>query len=178
MLKDHPRNTPIVFLHNVTGFMVGAKAEHAGIIKMGAQLVSAVSCSTVPHISIILGASYGAGNYAMCGRSYKPRFIFTWPIGRCSVMGPDQLSGVMETVQRSSAKSKGEVLSPEKLGKQVQSFRDSAQRDGECYSTSSMLIDDGVIDPRDTRDVLGLCLEVVGLPGVSGTSTHNLLARI
>ncbi|KAF9250419.1 hypothetical protein DTO013E5_5556 [Penicillium roqueforti] len=113
------QHTPIIFLHNVTGFMVGAKAEHAGIIKMGAQLVSAVSCSTVPHISIILGASYGAGNYAMCGRAYSPRFLFSWPTGRCSVMGPDQLSGVMENVQIASAKSKGLTLSPEKLKKQL-----------------------------------------------------------
>lgn len=158
--------------------MVGAKAEHAGIIKMGAQLVSAVSCSTVPHISIIMGASYGAGNYAMCGRSYKPRFIFTWPTGRCSVMGPDQLSGVMETVQVQSAKSKGQVLEPEKLKKQVESFRQSAARDSEAYATSSMLIDDGIIDPRDTRDVLGMCLEVVNLNDVKGTETHKLLARI
>ncbi|KAJ6104850.1 hypothetical protein N7523_011170 [Penicillium sp. IBT 18751x] len=172
------QNTPIIFLHNVTGFMVGAKAEHAGIIKMGAQLVSAVSCSTVPHISIILGASYGAGNYAMCGRSYKPRFLFTWPTGRCGVMGPDQLSGVMEDVQKASAKSKGETLSTEKLKKQVQKFRDSVQQDAECYSTSGMLIDDGIIDPRDTRDVLGMCLEVVMLEGVKGAESHNLLARI
>ena len=175
---DNFRNTPIIFLHNVTGFMVGAKAEHAGIIKMGAQLVSAVSCSKVPHISIILGASYGAGNYAMCGRAYKPRFIFTWPTGRCSVMGPDQLSGVMERVQEASAKSKGQTISREKLQAQVQEFRESAQRDSECYSTSSMLIDDGIIDPRDTRDVLGMCLEVVTLQGVKGTETHKLLARI
>lgn len=158
--------------------MVGAKAEHAGIIKMGAQLVSAVSCSTVPHISIILGASYGAGNYAMCGKAYKPRFLFTWPTGRCSVMGADQLSGVMENVQRASAKSKGQTLSPETLKNQVQEFRERVQRDGECYSTSSMLIDDGIIDPRDTRDVLGMCLEVVTLQGVNGTESHNLLARI
>ena len=177
-LADYARNTPIIFLHNVTGFMVGAKAEHAGIIKMGAQLVSAVSCSTVPHISIIVGASYGAGNYAMCGRAYKPRFIFTWPTGRCSVMGPDQLSGVMETVQLQSAKSKGKVLEPTLLKKQVESFRQSAARDSECYATSSMLIDDGIIDPRDTRDVLGMCLEVVNLNGVKGTETHHLLARI
>jgi acetyl-CoA carboxylase carboxyltransferase component len=158
--------------------MVGAKAEHAGIIKMGAQLVSAVSCSTVPHISIILGASYGAGNYAMCGRAYKPRFLFTWPTGRCSVMGPDQLSGVMENVQQASAKSKGVTLSPEKLKTQVQEFRERVQRDAECYSTSSALIDDGIIDPRDTRDVLGMCLEVVMLQGVKGAEAHNLLARI
>lgn len=158
--------------------MVGAKAEHAGIIKTGAQLVSAVSCSTVPHISIILGASYGAGNYAMCGRSYKPRFLFTWPTGRCSVMGAEQLAGVMERVQISSAESKGQKLSPEKLQKQVQGFRDRVERDAECYSTSSMLIDDGIIDPRDTRDVLGMCLETVTLPGVNGAEAHKLLARI
>ncbi|KAL4807217.1 carboxyl transferase domain-containing protein [Aspergillus unguis] len=167
-------NTPIIFLHNVTGFMVGAKAEHAGIIKMGAQLVSAVSCSTVPHISIIMGASYGAGNYAMCGRAYKPRFIFTWPTGRCSVMGPDQLAGVMETVQVQSAKSKGQVLEEGKLKTQVESFRQSAARDSECYATSSMLIDDGIIDPRDTRDVLGMCLEVVNL---NGAQLINILLR-
>ncbi|KAL1966031.1 hypothetical protein VTN77DRAFT_4971 [Rasamsonia byssochlamydoides] len=172
------QNTPIVFFHNVTGFMVGPKAEHAGIIKMGAQLVSAVSCSTVPHISIILGASYGAGNYAMCGRAYRPRFLFTWPTGRCSVMGPDQLSGVMETVQRASAKAKGKTLSPEKLQAQVQKFREQVTKDAECYSTSSMMIDDGIIDPRDTRDVLGICLEVVTLGEVQGTKTQRLLARI
>ncbi|KAF5493071.1 Methylcrotonoyl-CoA carboxylase subunit alpha [Colletotrichum fructicola] len=109
---------PIIFLHNVTGFMVGTKAEHAGIIKAGAQLVSAVSCSSVPHISIILGASYGAGNYAMCGRSYRPRFLFTWPTGRCSVMGPDQLAGVMETIKSKS--NGGSKLSTEQIKAQAQ----------------------------------------------------------
>jgi acetyl-CoA carboxylase carboxyltransferase component len=172
------RSVPIVFFHNVTGFMVGSKAEHAGIIKRGAQLVSAVSCSTVPHISIILGASYGAGNYAMCGRSYKPRFLFTWPTGRCSVMGPDQLAGVMETIQANSAKTKGVTLRPEDVKANVQQFRDGVQRDSECYRTSAALLDDGIIDPRDTRDVLGLCLEVVKIPGVEGTESHRVLARI
>ncbi|KAJ5235730.1 uncharacterized protein N7469_004898 [Penicillium citrinum] len=172
------QNISIIFLHNVTGFMVGAKAEHAGIIKMGAQLVSAVSCSKVPHISIILGASYGAGNYAMCGRAYKPRFLFTWPTGKCSVMGPDQLAGVMETVQTKSAQSKGKDISTEKLQKQVQEFKTTAQKDAECYSTSSSLIDDGIIDPRDTRDVLGMCLEVVSLQSVNGAEAHKGLARI
>jgi acetyl-CoA carboxylase carboxyltransferase component len=172
------RNIPILFLHNVTGFMVGPKAEHAGIIKMGAQLVSAISCSTVPHISIIVGASYGAGNYAMCGRSYRPRFLFAWPTARCSVMGPDQLAGVMETVQRASAKSKGEVTSPERMKAQVDRFRREATRDAECYATSSMLIDDGIIDPRDTRHVLRICLDVMTSSGVWGTPSHRLLARI
>lgn len=114
----------------------------------------------------------------MCGRAYKPRFLFTWPTGRCSVMGPDQLSGVMENVQQASAKSKGVTLSPEKLKAQVHEFRERVQRDAECYSTSSALIDDGIIDPRDTRDVLGMCLEVVMLQGVKGAEAHNLLARI
>lgn len=158
--------------------MVGSKAEHAAIIKKGAQMVSAVSCSTVPHISIIIGASYGAGNYAMCGRAYKPRFLFTWPTGRCSVMGPEQLAGVMRTVEVGSAKAKGVTLDPQELDKRVQSFHDSVERDSECYATSSVLLDDGIIDPRDTRDVLGMCLEVVTLEAVKGTNAHNSLARL
>lgn len=176
MLSLFLRNTPIIFLHNVTGFMVGAKAEHAGIIKAGAQLVSAVSCSSVPHISIILGASYGAGNYAMCGRAYKPRFLFTWPTGRCSVMGPDQLAGVMEQIQ--SAKAKADNLSPEKVKERTLNFKQCVSKDAECYSTSGMLIDDGIIDPRDTRDVLGMCLEVVGAARKDANTAFGLLARI
>jgi acetyl-CoA carboxylase carboxyltransferase component len=170
------RNTPIIFLHNVTGFMVGAKAEHAGIIKVGAQLVSAVSCSKVPHISVILGASYGAGNYAMCGRSYKPRFLFTWPIGKCSVMGPDQLAGVMQQIE--TAKTGAERLSPEAIQQRTESFKSQVQRDAESYSTSSMVIDDGIIDPRDTRDVLGMCLEVVKSAPNDTLDGHRFLARI
>ncbi|WQF87366.1 Putative acetyl-coenzyme A carboxyltransferase, ClpP/crotonase-like domain superfamily [Colletotrichum destructivum] len=169
-------DVPIVFLHNVTGFMVGKKAEHAGIIKAGAQLVSAVSCSSVPHISIILGASYGAGNYAMCGRSYRPRFLFTWPTGRCSVMGPDQLAGVVETIKSKS--NGGSKVSPDEIKSQAQKLRDDAYRDSTCYSTSSMLIDDGIIDPRDTRDVLGMCLEIVQSSGKKSPETHRFLARI
>ena len=171
------RNQPIIFLHNVTGFMVGTRAEHASIIKKGAQLVSAVSCSTVPHISIILGASYGAGNYAMCGRAYRPRFIFTWPTGRCSVMGPDQLSGVMETVHIASAQRKGNT-DLTKIRKEVNRFRDEVQRDSKCYTTSGVVLDDGVIDPRDTREVLGMCLDVVKLEGIKGSASFSSLARL
>jgi acetyl-CoA carboxylase carboxyltransferase component len=172
------RHTPIVFFHNVTGFMVGSKAEHASIIKCGAQMVSAVSTSTVPHISIIMGASYGAGNYAMCGRSFKPRFVFTWPIGRCSVMGPDQLAGVMEQVQRASAQAQGQAINEGELSSRTQKFRDEVARDSESYATSAALHDDGIIDPRDTRDVLGLCLEVVRVPAVKGAEAHRTLARL
>lgn len=158
--------------------MVGSNAEHAGIIKAGAQLVSAVSCSQVPHISIIMGSSYGAGNYAMAGRSYKPRFLFSWPTGRCSVMGPDQLAGVMETIQRGKVKNSPDGKLVKEGKARVQELRDQAIKDAECYSTSAVLIDDGVIDPRDTRDVLGMCLEVVQLPTAEETTSHRLLARI
>lgn len=162
--------------------MVGPKAEHAGIIKAGAQLVSAVSCSQVPHISIIMGSSYGAGNYAMAGRSYRPRFLFSWPTGRCSVMGPDQLAGVMENIQGAKARpSMDGSASQEAIKdgkKRTQELRDQAIKDAECYATSAHLIDDGVIDPRDTRDVLGMCLEVVKLCLVEDTKSHRSLARI
>ena len=171
------RNTPTIFLHNVTGFMVGTKAEHSAIIKKGAQMVSAVSCSKVPAISIILGASYGAGNYAMCGRGYKPRFLFAWPSARCSVMGPDQLAGVMQNIEANSAKSKGAEVNSEASQKRVQTLKDTVLRDSDCYRTSSTLLDDGVIDPRDTRDVLGMCLEVIGTE-VEGAEAHNILARL
>lgn len=171
-------NTPIVFLHNVTGFMVGTNTEKAGLIKKGARLVSAVSTSSVPHIGIICGASYGAGNYAMCGRSYKPRFLFSWPISRCSVMGSAQLSGVMENVQRASAKSLGKKIDEQELQTRVGEFRDTVERDSSCYRTSSFLLDDGVIHPSDTRDVLAMCLEVVKQEGVQGSVSSNILARI
>lgn len=155
--------------------MVGSKAEHAAIIKRGAQMVSAVSCSTVPHISIIMGASYGAGNYAMCGRAYRPRFLFAWPSGRCSVMGPDQLAGVMETIKRAGARAPPDEA---ELAASVRSFRDGVEHDSECYSTSAVGLDDGIIDPRDTRDVLGMCLEVVSREGIHGTESHSTLARM
>ena len=172
------QRTPIIFLHNVTGFMVGSKAEHSAIIRKGAQFVSAVSCSTVPHISVILGASYGAGNYAMCGRTYRPRFLFTWPTGTCSVMGPDQLAGVMEQVEANSAKSKGVTLNAEESQARVAKLKQSVLKDSSCYSTSAHLIDDGVIDPRDTRAVLAMCLEVVQGTIKEGAPGHRALARI
>lgn len=141
-------------------------------------MVSAVSCSKVPHISIIIGASYGAGNYAMCGRTYNPRFLFTWPSGRCGVMGPDQLSGVMDIVEgRSNGGEKSEAAS-KKAEERKQRLRDQVTKDSECYSTSAALHDDGVIDPRDTRDVLGICLEVVCSAPVEGSKSHLGLARM
>lgn len=158
--------------------MVGLQAERAGLIKKGAQFVSAVSTSRVPHISIIIGASYGAGNYAMCGRSYKPRFLFTWPTGRCSVMGPDQLGGVMEQIYRKSAKHDGRQIVEEKLAGEVKTFRDGVLRDSDPYRTSAYVLDDGVIEPGETRDVLGMCLEVVRTAPVAQETEFRTLARM
>ena len=155
--------------------MVGQKAEESSIIKHGAQMVSAVSCSTVPHISVIIGASYGAGNYAMCGRAYQPRFLFSWPSGRCSVMGPDQLVGVMQAI---GAGKKGAKGSGGKASKADEKLRQDVLRDGSCYRTSSVLLDDGVIDPRDTRYVLGMCLDIVSCSGLQGAPSHRGLARM
>jgi acetyl-CoA carboxylase carboxyltransferase component len=172
------RRTPIVFFHNVTGFMVGLKTERAGLIKKGAQLVSAVSTSTVPHISIICGASYGAGNYAMCGRAFAPRFIFAWPNSRCSVMGPDQLGGVMETIARGAAARVNKTVDEVELKNRVSNFSAEVRRDSEAYRTSGVLLDDGVIDPTDTRNVLGMCLEIVTIDPIQGNPGHRGLARM
>lgn len=158
--------------------MVGIKTERAGLIKKGAKLVSAVSTSTVPHISIICGASYGAGNYAMCGRAYAPRFLFSWPTSRCSVMGPDQLGGVMETITRNSAERAKKVINEQEVKASVAKFSDRVREDSESYRTSAHLLDDGVIDPRDTRDVLGMCLEVVTLESIDGSPGFSGLARL
>jgi acetyl-CoA carboxylase carboxyltransferase component len=136
-------------------------ASSASVIKCGAQIVSAVSTSTVQHISIIIGASHRAGNYAMCGRSFKPRFVFTWPIGRCSVTRPDQLAGVMEQVQRTSTQAQGQDVNKGELSSRTLKFCDEVTKDNGSYARIAALHDDGIIDPRDTRDVLGLCLEVV-----------------
>ena len=185
-----PSNVPIIYLHNVTGFMVGSKAEKDAIIKKGAQLVSAVACSKVPQISIILGSSYGAGNYAMCGRAFEPRFLFSWPSGRCSVMGPDQLAGVMNIVQIASAGRKRrnptsvdgtgvkEQVTKASADKAAERTRSMVQRESESYYTSANLLDDGIIDPRDTRNVLGMCLDVVRESDSQGAATHDGLARL
>lgn len=171
--------------------MVGSRAEREGMIKKGAQFVSAVACSKVPQISIILGSSYGAGNYAMCGRPYNPRFLFSWPNSRCSVMGPDQLAGVMGIVTEGSKMrkteegllksdaSKGSEKAPAaKSSAPNTALRDQVQRESEAYYTSANLIDDGVIDPRDTRDILGICLEVVKITEVRGAESHQGTARL
>ncbi|OAL34336.1 hypothetical protein AYO20_06389 [Fonsecaea nubica] len=169
---------PIIFLHNVTGFMVGLKAERAGLIKKGAKFVSAISTSLVPHISVLVGASYGAGNYAMCGRAFKPRFLFAWPNSRCSAMGPEQLSGVMESITRTSAERSSRPVNEADLSAQTEELKAGVDRDSTAYRYSSYLHDDGIIDPRDTRDILGMCLEVVKNTPITANPGSMNLARI
>lgn len=155
------RGIPLVFLHNVTGFMVGRKYEESGIIKWGSQLVNAVSNCTVPTITFIIGSSFGAANYALRGHGFAPRFIFSWPNSKCAVMGPEQLSGVLDLLARDGAAKKGVAPDEKKLNAARDKMVKKIETEQNCYYTSSHMIDDGVIDPRDTRMVLGFCLSVV-----------------
>ena len=167
-------NTPLVFLHNVTGFLVGKDYERQAIIKKGSQMVNAVSNSTVPHITFVVGASYGAGTYAMSGRAFNNRFIFTWPTAKIAVMGPKQFAGVMSLVRRAKAKRKGEKFD-EKLDKQlVELIEAAAEKESLALSASSMVTDDGIIDPRDTRNVLGFCLSVADNNEVKGAKGYGV----
>lgn len=167
-------NTPLLFLQNITGFMVGKKYEEEGIIKHGAKLINAVSNSEVPAITIITGASYGAGNYAMCGRAYKPRFLFTYPNSKIAVMGPDQLAGVMQTIGRQAAEKSG-IQYDEEQGKAMASFMvNEAEKQSNAWFASGQLWDDGVIDPRETRNYLKLCLQVIHQTEFEGAKGYGV----
>jgi acetyl-CoA carboxylase carboxyltransferase component len=161
-------DTPLLFLHNTTGYMVGKEYEQGGIIKHGAMMVNAVSNSTVPSISILIGASYGAGNYGMNGRAYDPRFLFTWPNAKCAVMGPQQLAGVMSIVARQAAESKGVPFDEEADAKNRAFVEQMIEEQSLPYFLSGMVYDDGVIDPRDTRTILGICLSVIENQPIEG----------
>jgi acetyl-CoA carboxylase carboxyltransferase component len=154
--------------------MVGRKYEEGGIIKNGAKLINAVSNSEVPAITIMVGASYGAGNYAMSGRAYQPRFLFSWPNSKIAVMGPDQLAGVMEIIQRQAAEAGGGTYD-EEMGKQMREYmmKEVAQKSSAWFSTGN-LWDDGVIDPRDTRNILGICLAVVNHSPINGATSFGV----
>jgi acetyl-CoA carboxylase carboxyltransferase component len=154
-------DVPLLFLHNTTGYMVGKEYEQGGIIKHGAQMINAVSNSTVPHISIIMGASYGAGNYGMNGRAFDPRFLFTWPSAKSAVMGPAQLAGVLSIVARAAAEAKGKEYDDAADAGMREFVEASVEEQSLPFFLSGMLYDDGVIDPRDTRTILGICLSVI-----------------
>ncbi|MFC5183744.1 acyl-CoA carboxylase subunit beta [Actinomadura harenae] len=167
-------DTPLLFLHNTTGYMVGAEYEQAGIIKHGALMINAVANSKVPHLTVVMGASYGAGNYGMCGRAYDPRFLFTWPSAKSAVMGPQQLAGVLSIVARAAAEARGQVY--DEAGDRAMRELVEAQIEAESlpFFLSGRLYDDGVIDPRDTRTVLGLCLSVVHNAPVRGADGYGV----
>lgn len=152
------RGIPLVFLQNITGFMVGQKYENGGIARDGAKLVTAVACANVPKFTIIIGGSFGAGNYGMCGRSYQPRFLWMWPNARISVMGGEQAAGVLATVKRDGMEARGESWSADEEEAFKEPIRDMYEAQGHPYYASARLWDDGVIDPADTRRILGLGL--------------------
>lgn len=161
-------DTPLLFLHNTTGYMVGQDYEQQGIIKHGALMINAVSNSTVPHISILLGASYGAGHYGMCGRAYDPRFLFAWPSAKSAVMGPQQLAGVMSIVARAAAEGRGQAYDEEQDAAMREAVESQVEAESLPMFLSGRLYDDGVIDPRDTRTVLGMCLSAIHNTRIDG----------
>ena len=152
------RNIPLLFLQNITGFMVGRQYENEGIAKNGAKLVMAVATANVPKITMVIGGSFGAGNYGMCGRAYSPRFLWTWPNSRISVMGGEQAASVLSTLKRDQIESKGAEWSAQEEDQFKQPIRDQYERQGHPYYASARLWDDGVVDPAQSRHVLGLSL--------------------
>jgi len=163
------RKIPLVFLQNITGFMVGSKYEAEGIAKHGAKLVAAVSCANVPKITVIIGGSYGAGNYGMCGRAFGPRFVWMWPNARIAVMGGEQAAGVLARVKRSAIEARGEKWSDEDEAAFKKPVLDQFEHQSDPLYASARLWDDGIIDPVRTRDVLALSLKAAANAPVEDT---------
>ena len=149
------RGVPLLFLQNITGFMVGKKYENQGIAKDGAKMVTAVACASVPKFTVVIGGSFGAGNYAMCGRAYGARMMWTWPNARISVMGGEQAAHVLATVREDGLAARGESWDPTEKATFMDGIRSNYDAEGTPYFASARLWDDGVIDPADTRRVLG-----------------------
>ena len=168
------RNIPLIFLQNVTGFLVGKDFERQAIIKKGSQLINAVSNSNVPHITIIIGASFGAGTYAMSGRAYNNRFTFLWPAAKIAVMGSKQIAGVMSIVRRGQAARKGEKFDEKQDAEIVKMVEQMSDQMSEALVASSMVTDDGIIDPRDTRSVIGFCLSIVSNSSIDGAEEYGV----
>jgi acyl-CoA carboxylase subunit beta len=159
---------PLLFLQNTTGYMVGKEYEQRGIVKAGSKMINAVSNSDVPHLTVTMGASYGAGNYGMCGRAYDPRFLFTWPNARSAVMGPAQLAGVLSIVARESARARGEAFDETADAAMRETVESQIESESKALFLTARLYDDGIMDPRDTRTVLGLALSVIHNNPVEG----------
>lgn len=164
------RRIPIVFLQNINGFMVGRDYEHGGITKDGAKLVHAVSNAEVPKLTVIIGASHGAGNYAMCGRAFGPRFLFMWPNSRISVMGGAQAANTLRTIKESQLAARGETLDPELAAAMEREVIAAYEKEGSPYFSTARIWDDGIVDPMETRAVLGLALEAAFTAPVQATT--------
>jgi 3-methylcrotonyl-CoA carboxylase beta subunit len=154
------RSIPLVFLQNISGFMVGRKYENGGIAKDGAKMVMAVACARVPKFTVLIGGSFGAGNYGMCGRAYSPRFLWTWPNSRISVMGGDQAANVLARVRRDALEAEGKSWSIEQEEEFKTPIRNQYEEQGNPYYATARLWDDGILDPLETRRVLALGLAV------------------
>jgi acyl-CoA carboxylase subunit beta len=165
---------PILFLHNTTGYMVGKQYEQRGIIKDGSKMVNAVANSTVPHISLMAGVSYGAGNYGMSGRSYDPRFVFGWPNHKVAVMGPKQLAGVMSIIGRAAAEARGQSYDEEADAAMRAMIEHQIEQQELSYFSTARIRDDGIVDPRDTRTVLGIALSAAHSAPVRGTGEFGI----
>jgi acyl-CoA carboxylase subunit beta len=169
ILLCNQTDTPLVFLQNTTGFMVGAHYEQTGMIKDGAKMINAVTNSGVPHLTINLGASYGAGNYGMSGRSYDPRLLFTWPASKTAIMGPEQLAGVMSIVARQAAAAAGKPFDEQADAVRRAALEERIEAESLALYMSGQCYDDGIIDPRDTRSVLGIALSACHSNVVAGS---------
>ena len=165
---------PLVFLQNITGYMVGKDFEAAGIVKKGSQMINAVTNSTVPHLTVIIGSSYGAGTYGMSGRAFGNRFTFLWPTAKIAVMGPKQIAGVMSQVRRAAALRKGQEFDEEEDRKIVELVEAIQEKGSLALAATGAISDDGIIDPRDTRTVLGMCLSVVRNKPVQGADGYGV----
>ncbi|MFD0439917.1 acyl-CoA carboxylase subunit beta [Streptomyces chartreusis] len=168
ILLANQSDTPLIFLQNTTGYMVGTQYEQGGIIKDGAKMINAVTNSTVPHITVNTAASFGAGNYGMSGRAYDPRLMFSWANAKLAVMGAQQLAGVLSIVGRASAEASGRVFDAEADARRRQEIEAQIERESHSFYVSARLYDDGVIDPRDTRSVLGMALSAAHSGPVEG----------
>jgi len=165
---------PLLFLQNITGYMVGRDYEAAGIIKKGSQMLNAVTNSTVPHLTVIIGSSYGAGTYGMSGRAFGNRFTFLWPTAKIAVMGPKQIAGVMSQVRRGQAARKGLEFDEEEDARVVAAVEAIQEKGSLALVASGAISDDGIIDPRDTRTVLGLCLSAVRNGPIEGAAGYGV----
>jgi acetyl-CoA carboxylase carboxyltransferase component len=167
-------DVPLIFFQNITGYMVGKDAEAEGIIKKGSQMLNAVANSNVPHLTVIVGSSYGAGTYGMSGRAFGNRFTFLWPTAKVAVMGPKQIAGVMSQVRRGQAERKGVAFDEEEDRQIVETVEASQEKGSLALAATGAMSDDGIVDPRDTRTVLGMCLSVVRSRPIEGATSYGV----